>query len=300
MMVGRRELLVGVGGVAIGAIALPRLVMAKKVQDRRDVALNAELERIERSVSGRMGFALHDLDSGYRFSRRGGERFAMCSTFKFIVASVTLKRVDQGQERLDRRIPITSADMVDHAPVTEKHIGPEGMTVGELCAATMTQSDNPAANLLLQAMGGIATYNTFLRSIGDRHTRLDRPEPTINESAPGDPRDTTTPEAMRGNLERLLLGNVLTPASHAILTDWLIANQTGDTRLRAGLPGDWRVGDKTGAGMNGSNNDIAILWPPRRKPVLVTSYLTQSSASFEARNAAHAAVARAVVGVVTM
>ncbi|MBB5685193.1 class A beta-lactamase [Sphingobium boeckii] len=293
-MLGRRDILIGIGGATVGLAALPQLSMGRISKDLRDDALLSELERIERSIDGRMGFSLHDMDSGYRLSRRGGERFPMCSTFKFILAAATLKRVDQGRERLDRRIAIIKADMVEHAPVTEKHIGPAGMTVGALCEATMTQSDNPAANLLLRAMGGVAVYNAFLRSIGDRHSRLDRTEPAINESAPGDPRDTTMPDAMRGNLERLLIGHALTPASRATLTGWMIANKTGDKRLRAGLPKNWRIGDKTGAGLNGSNNDIAILWPPRRKPILMTSYLTESNASFQACNAAHQAVAAAV------
>lgn len=294
-MFERRDILIGISGAVIGMAALPQCARSLKGKDLRGLSLNAELDRIEQSVSGRLGFSLHDMESGYRFSRRGGERFPMCSTFKFILAAAILRRVDQGRERLDRRIAITPADMVEHAPVTEKHIGPAGMTIGELCEATVTQSDNPAANLLLHAIGGIAAYNRFLRSLGDHFSRLDRAEPEINDSAPGDPRDTTTPNAMRGNLERLLLGPVLTPASRTVLAGWLIANQTGDTRLRAGLPQDWQVGDKTGAGMNGSNNDIAILWPPRRKPILLTSYITESAAPFEARNAAHAAVARAVV-----
>jgi len=292
-MVARRDILIGLGGAAIGAAVAP-LAWSRGMADRRGAALGAEIARIERGIGGRLGISLHDTQDGYRFAHRGRERFPMCSTFKFIVAAAILQRVDQGRERLDRRIPIRASDLVEHAPVTEKHVGSRGMTVGELCEATMTQSDNPAANLLVTALGGLPAFGRFTAALGDRRTRLDRMEPKLNESRPGDPRDTTTPDAMRGNLERLLQGNMLTEQSRTILTGWMIANTTGATRLRAGLPQGWRVGDKTGAGANGSNNDIAILWPPARRPIFVTSYLTETKASFEAGSAAQAAVGRAI------
>ena len=292
-MVARRDILIGISGVAIGAAVAP-LAWSRGMADRRGAALGAEIARIERGIGGRLGISLHDTQDGYRFAHRGRERFPMCSTFKFIVTAAILQRVDQRRERLDRRVPIRASDLLDHAPVTERHVGPQGMTVGELCKATVTYSDNPAANLLVAALGGLGPFNRFVASLGDRTTRIDRLEPDLNESRPGDPRDTTTPDAMRADMERLLAGRALSAGSRTILTGWLIANTTGDTRLRAGLPRDWRVGDKTGTGDNGSNNDIAILWPPARRPIFVTSYLTQTKTGV-AGGAVHAAVARAIV-----
>lgn len=134
----------------------------------------------------------------------------------------------------------------------------------------------------------------FARRFGDERLRLDRIETALNEAAPGDPRDTTTPLAMLGALDRLLLGDALSPASRGLLIDWPVACRTGDAKIRAGLPQGWRCGDKTGGGGFGTNNDVAILWPPGRRPVLVASYLTQTVAPVEARNAAHAAVGRAI------
>jgi len=294
-MVARREMLIGMGGVAMSLASLPLWARSPQRGDGRAAALGAEIARIERGIGGRLGISLHDTHDGFRFAHRGGERFAMCSTFKFLVAAAILLRVDEARERLDRRISIRASDLLDHAPVTEQHVGPQGMTVGELCAAAVCQSDNPAANLLIAALGGLGPFNRFLAVLGDRTTRLDRLEPALNESRPGDPRDTTTPDAMRADLERLLVARLLSAKSRTILTGWLIANTTGDARLRAGLPRDWRVGDKTGTGNHGSNNDIAILWPPARRPILVTSYLTETRAGNAAANAAHAAVARAIV-----
>jgi beta-lactamase class A len=246
---------------------------------------------------GRLGVAVLDTEAGRRFAWRGGERFPVASTFKFLLAAAILAEVDRGRERLDRRIPIARSDIVEHAPVTGKHVD-GGLTVAELCEAIIAWSDNPAANLLLPIVGGPAGLTGFARAIGDARFRLDRMETALNQATPGDPRDTTTPEAMLGNLGRLLLGDALSPASRARLTDWLIGCRTGDQKIRAGLPEGWRCGDKTGGGGHGTNNDIAILWPPGRRPILVAAYLTETTAALEARNAALAGIGRAIAAAV--
>jgi beta-lactamase class A len=168
------------------------------------------------------------------------------------------------------------------------------MTLAELCDAAVTLSDNTAGNLLLAAIGGPAGLTAYLRSLGDKVTRLDRIEPFLNDVAPGDRRDTTSPAAVAMTLRQLVLGDALSPDSRARLTGWLVGCKTGDDRLRAGLPAGWRVGDKTGTGPHGDTNDIAVLWPPGRPPLVVTTYLSESSAPPERRNAALATVGRAV------
>ncbi len=248
----------------------------------------------EAQGGGRLGVAVLDTGTGKRFARRGGERFPMASTFKFVLAGAVLARVDGGRESLDRWVPIAASDLVEHAPVTGKHLGAEGLTVSALCEATVVWSDNPAANLLLPAVGGPAGLTAFARELGDDRFRLDRVETALNQATPGDPRDTTTPIAMLGDLDRLLLGAALSPASRARLTDWLVACRTGDQKVRAGLPEGWRCGNKTGGGGHGTNNDVAILWPPGRRPVLVACYLTETTAPLDARDAALAAVGRAI------
>ena len=254
--------------------------------------LPAEWARIEAGSGGRLGVAVLDTGTGARAGHRAGERFPLCSTFKVLAASAVLARVDAGAERLERRVPITPSDLVEHAPATKEHVG-TGMTLAELCEAAITLSDNTAGNLLLGAVGGPAGLTAYARGLGDDLTRLDRTETALNEALPNDPRDTTTPAAMLENLNRLVLGSALSPGSRGHLTGWLIANRTGDARLRAGFPG-WRVGDKTGTGERGTANDVAVLWPPSGAPVVVTVYLTGASGTGEARNAVIAAVGRSV------
>jgi beta-lactamase class A len=253
---------------------------------------------IEKESGGRLGYAMLDTATGKSASHRATERFPMCSTFKFLAAAFILQRVEKGIEHLDRKVVFSTSDLVTYSPITEKRTGPNGMTIAELCVAAITMSDNTAANLLLASFGGPPALTQFLRSIGDPVTRLDRNETTLNEAKPGDPRDTTTPSAMLNNMHNLLLGDILSPASRDQLTQWLLKNTTGKARLQAGLPTDWKEGDKTGSGDNGTTNDIAILWPLNRAPILVAAYLTESPLSAEGRNAILAKIGRATANLI--
>ena len=255
----------------------------------------ARFAAIGRKVGGRLGVASLDTGSGWRVSYRADERFAMCSTFKFLLVAAVLKKVDAGEAQLDRRIAYGKGDLLPHAPVSSAHVAEGALPLSALCEAAIEYSDNTAANLLLKQIGGPDGVTRFARLIGDPVTRLDRTEMTLNTAIKGDPRDTTTPAAMLGDLRHVLLESVLSDASRQQLQSWLIANKTGGERIRAGVPSGWRVGDKTGTGENGATNDIAILWPPNRAPILVAAYLTETSAPLEARNAAHAEIGRIVV-----
>jgi beta-lactamase class A len=185
-------------------------------------------------------------------------------------------------------------EILEYAPVTKEHLKDGGMTLGALCAAAIEQSDNTAGNLLLNAIGGPASLTNFVRTLGDRVTRLDRIEPELNSAIPGDESDTTTPATICLDMQRLLLGDALSEASRRQLEDWLQRNETGGPMIRAGVPKNWIIGDKTGRGSNGATNDIAIMRPPGRAPILLGIYSIGSTATPNDRAAAIAEVATIV------
>lgn len=298
-MIDRRQVLTAL-------TALPALVIAGQASAAATARLTSGISRgmvaLEARSGGRLGVAVLNTANGKTFGYRADERFAMCSTFKALIAGFVLKRVDLGKEQLDRRLRYGKGVLLTHSPVTERHVT-DGMTVGELCEATVTQSDNAAANLLLDTFGGPAALTTFLRGLGDKVTRCDGYEPGINIVKAGEIHDTTSPNAMLATLRTLTLGTALSPASRAQLVAWLVANQTGDARLRAGLPAGWKVGDKAGSwgdGKTGTTNDIAVIWPrtpagSERPPLLITAYLGNATLDNDGRNAVIAEVARLVV-----
>lgn len=236
--------------------------------------LPQQVAALEATSGGRIGVYALDTDTGKFAGHREDQRFPMCSTFKFLLAATVLKRVDDSKQSLGDVLPIPNKPLVGHSPLTEPHAGAT-MSVAALCNAILNQSDNTAANVLLDAIGGPPAITAFARSIGDEFTRLDRNEPDLNSSIDGDPRDTTTPTAMAKNLQRILLGNTLKPASRRQITEWMENSLTGLERLRKNMPEGWRAADKTGSNGEHTTNDIAVLWPIHRAPVIVTCYITQ-------------------------
>ena len=250
----------------------------------------AAVGAIQTRVGGRIGAYMLDTQSQLELAFNARERFAMCSTFKLMLAAAILQRVEAGALSLDDKLPVRPEDMVPHAPITSTHVAEGSMSVRDLCAAIVTVSDNAAANILLEPLGGPAALTQFLRGIGDRVTRLDRTEVELNTNLPGDPRDTTTPRAMALSMEKVLLGDVLSTQSRLQLVAWMRQSTTGRQRLRAGVPADWKAGDKTGNGRNGAANDVMVAWPPGRSAVIAAVYMSQSTQAANALDGAHAEI----------
>lgn len=258
--------------------------------------VRSRLQRLEQESGVTLGLWALDTGNGKRLSYRGEERFAFCSTFKAVLAGAILHRSQTDAGLLERRIIYPASKIVVYSPVTEKHVS-DGMTVAELCAAAVQYSDNTAANLLLELVDGPAGLTAFARGIGDPAFRLDRNEPELNTALPNDPRDTTTPLAMGVTLQRLLLKDGLHADSQRQLQDWLKGNTTGDTRIRAGVPQGWVMGDKTGSGDYGVANDVGIIWPTGRAPWILVVYTRGQEKSSPWNSEAIAAATRVVVDV---
>ncbi|ARP93785.1 hypothetical protein CAL15_04945 [Bordetella genomosp. 13] len=257
-------------------------------------ALDQALADLEKQSRGRLGVALTDTATGQVASYRGDERFLMLSSFKTLAAAYVLARADRGEDQLTRRMPIAESDLVEYAPVTKQHVGPRGMTLAELCHATVTTSDNTAVNLMHRSYGGPQALTRFIRSLGDTVTRHDRYEPELNVPHPTEPMDTTSPHAMNRTLGALLFGKALKPESRELLQSWLLANTTGGKRLRAGLPADWKVGEKTGTYSRVGSNDAGFARAPGGSPIIVSVYLETTAIPMPERDRIIADVGRQV------
>ncbi len=260
MLVGRRAFVAFAGLLACGVDppAAPVLESATK-----------RIDEIESEIGGRIGVCALDTASGGRVLHRAGERFAMCSTFKWLLVAAICARAERGLLELDD-------------------------SIASQCDAAIIDSDNTAASNLLKRAGGPSGLTQWLVSVGDETTRVDRDEPLLNENAPGDPRDTTTPEAMVQTMKTLLLGSTLDDKSRKRITDAMKQCRTGTRRLRAGFPKDWTIGDKTGTGERGAINDVAIAWRKYHSPILVACYMTEVKADMDTAELAHTRIARIV------
>lgn len=225
-----------------------------------------EFSQLEKKFDARLGVYAIDTGTNRTISYRPNERFAYASTYKALAAGVLLQQ--NSIDKLNEVINYTKDDLVEYSPVTEKHVD-TGMTLGEIVEATVRSSDNTAGNILLNKIGGPKGYEKALRQMGDRVTMADRFETELNEAIPGDIRDTSTAKAIATNLKAFTVGNALPAHKRNILTEWMKGNATGDKLIRAGVPTDWVVGDKSGAGSYGTRNDIAIVWPPNKAPIII-------------------------------
>ncbi|MEU6331771.1 class A beta-lactamase [Streptomyces sp. NPDC047049] len=253
-----------------------------------------EFKKLEQRFDARLGVYAIDTGTGREVAYNDGERFAHASTFKALAAGAVLRR--HSPNGMDKVIRYSKGDLVDYSPITEKHVG-AGMTLRELCDAAVRFSDNTAGNLLFDALGGPKGLNAALKGIGDHVTRMERREPELNRWAPGEQRDTSTPRALAKDLRAFVLGDVLGKGERAQLAKWLRTNTTGDELIRAGMPKNWKVGDKTGAGSTyGTRNDIAVVWRPHAAPVVVAIMSRRSTADAPYDNKLIAEAASVVAG----
>ncbi len=286
MSLSRRHVLAA--GAAFGLAGC-----SAEVRHAADMA--GRMLELKKRHGGRIGVSA--LQGGKSVNLDSTERFAMCSTFKWVLATAILSQSDQGKLGLDRDIAYGQGDLLDYAPVTGAHVAEGRMAVRDLCAAAVSLSDNTAANLLLPLAGGPSGLTQFVRTLGDATTRFDRTEPDLNTNVDGDERDTTTPQAMAALLKTVFTGTVLKPASRDQLKAWMVATSTGQKRIRAALPTGWTAGDKTGTGENGAVNDVAVIWPDSGDPIFMAIYTSGGTLDAAGREAVIADTAKLALDV---
>lgn len=282
--------------VPLAVVALSLLVVPTSPADDQSslASFSSQIAALENEAGGCVGVAALNTADGKRLEYNADRRFAMCSTFKLLLAAAVFSRIDRHADNADRHVTFDRRDLEQCSPMVGLHVQNGFMTVLDLCAAAVIHSDNSAANLLLQTIGGPTALTAYLRTIGDSVTRLDRTEPSLNSNLAGDNRDTTTPRAMLDTMQKVLLSDLLSPKSRQQLQNWLAQSKTGLTRLRSGINPDFRVGDKSGSGDNGATNDVAIVWPKTSAPFLIAAYYTDSTGVAEIRDLVLARVARIV------
>ncbi|MFF2958819.1 class A beta-lactamase [Streptomyces sp. NPDC057963] len=294
----RRAVLAGGLGAALATASVPSAAHASAPESESA----RKLRDLERDHAARLGVFGWNTATGKVVLHRGDERFPMCSAFKTLAVGAVLRDLDHDGTFLSKVIHYTEQDIerAGGAPVTGlcENLA-QGMTVEALCGAAISQSDNTAANLLLEELGGPTSVTRFCRSIGDSVTRLDRWEPELNSAEPERLTDTTSPRAIGRSYARLALGHALEAGDRKRLTGWLLANTTGGKRLRAGLPEDWTVGDKTGTGRYGTTNDVGIAWPSRRGPIVMAVLSTQHAEDAQADDLLIAEAAAVLVPALT-
>lgn len=252
---------------------------------------DAGFRRLESTHRARLGVYAIDTGSHRIVSWRGGERFAYASTYKAMLVGLVLRT---RSIRLDHVVHYDQAQLAGHSPDTGKHLA-DGMSVRALCVAAIRDSDNTAANLLTDQLGGVRAFAASLHRIGDRVSRPVRTETSLNTAVPGDTRDTSTPRTFATDLAGLAVGDRLPPDRRDLLDGWLRGSTTGADLVRAGVPHGWTVGDKSGTGDYGTRNDLAVVWPPHRAPIVLAVFGTRQAKNATPDDSLVAAAAKTVL-----
>ena len=250
------------------------------------------LKQQEQQPNARIGMAVVNAQGEMMFGYRQDERFPLTSTFKVLACAALLDKLQQTGGSLDEHVTIKPSELLDYAPITKHYLAPATLSLRMLCAAAVSYSDNTAGNRILAYLGGPEAITHYMRRMGDEVTRLDRVEPTLNEATPGDARDTSSPAKMAAGLQKILTSSSLSPAYRETLTTWMREDKVGDALLRAALPKDWVIADKTGAGGHGSRAIIAAVYPPKQPPFYVAMYITQTTAPMKTADATIAATGK--------
>ena len=294
----RRHFLYGLGACGLG-LTLPFFALrgSHAASSWEEDRVRSQLEALEVHAGGRLGVALFQQSRGELFNHRGGQRFPLCSTFKVLLAGAVLHKSLYEPHLLSTPIDLKAEDMLPHSPVCQAAIN-KSLTVQALCIAALTESDNAATNLLLDVVGGPQALRSFVwSSLGDHIFRLDRREPDVNNVSPRDVRDSTTPTAMAASVGSLVLGeNILPAAERRMLVQWLKDTKTGTARIRAGVPRNWQVGNRSGTGPYGITNDVALLWPPEGEPYVLALYYMQEDPQADIKEELLAEVAQLLCG----
>ena len=294
-----------IGGAAVTTVALAGSLAGCSEKVTQALGFAQRMIEIQKRHGGRVGVSAltgtslagtstANAEANGSLSIQSTERFAMCSTFKWVLAAAILQQVDLGKLKVSQLVKYGKKDLLEYAPVTTLHVSKGEMTIGDLCAAAVSLSDNTAANLLLPLIGGPAGLTAFVRGLGDTVTRFDRTEPSLNSNIDGDEKDTTTPEAMSTLLRTVFTGAVLKPESLKLLKDWMVATTTGNARIRAGVPSGAVVADKTGTGEHNASNDVGVVWLPNKPPVFLSIYTSGGTLDADGRNAVIADISKLV------
>ena len=253
-----------------------------------------DLAALEAEFDARVGISVVDTETGATVSHRADERFGYASSLKALAAAQLLH--DVPAEQREEVVTWTAADVEasGYSPVTSEHVA-DGLTLAQLAEAAVRKSDNTALNIVLDRVGGPAGLDQGLEDIGDTTTDVVNREPDLNTIEPGSTDDTSTPAAFTADLGALLDSRWLDAPDRALLLDWMSGNATGDTLIRAGAPDGWVVADKSG-GAGGIRNDVAVVTPPGRAPIVVTVFTTRNDPDARYDDALVARAAAIVLG----
>jgi beta-lactamase class A len=263
--------------------------------------LNEELERLAGERKPRaIAVALHDVQSGLRFSLQGDRWFHAASTIKVAVLVAVFRAADEGRLRLDGSLhvrnrfisvadgsPFHLSRDSDAMPELYKRIG-RVAKISELAEGMIVASSNLATNLLLDYVT-VEYARNVLRNAQVEGVELRRGVEDHAAHEKGINNQVTANGLLR--LLSALRGDFLSAKSKEQAIRILL-EQRFDSMIPAGLPAHAVVAHKTGE-ISTACHDMGIVYLPEREPYLAV-ILTEFDSDRDGRRETVAAISEAI------
>lgn len=333
----RRTLLFALSALPLAACEPPMKRTGARTPELNAALLDSEIADIaDRAQPGILEVAVQNLDGGEMWAWNGKKAFPMQSVFKAPLGAAVLAEVDARRLDLDEQIVIAEEDISPAmSAVADAWPGVTTYSVRDLLVRAVGESDNTAADVLMKRIGGPGVVTAWLRSQRLREIRVDRYERELQPELAGlpswriawkgweafraardavpeadriaalnrylsDPRDTSTAAGMLNFLRQLASGELLSPASTALLLRIMTDSPTGQNRLKAGLPRGATIAHKTGTsstdlGLTAVTNDVGVVTLRDGRRYAVAVFLAASPQDEAAREKTIADAMRTIV-----
>jgi beta-lactamase class A len=264
--------------------------------------LNEELERLVGERKPRaIAVAVHDVQSGLRFSLQGDRWFHAASTIKVAVLVAVFRAADEGRLRLDDSLhvrnrfisvadgsPFHLSRDSDAMPELYKRIG-RVAKISELAEGMIVASSNLGTNLLLDYVT-VEYARNVLRNAQVDGVELRRGVEDHAAHEKGINNQVTANGLLR--LLSALRGDFLSAKSKEQAIRILL-EQRFDSMIPAGLPAHAVVAHKTGE-ISTACHDMGIVYLPEREPYLAVILTEFDSDRDGGRRATVAAISEAI------
>lgn len=264
-------------------------------------SLRSEIAAIAARSGGTIGAGIMNLDTRDTLFFQDDPVYPMHSVFKFPIAMAILHQVDEGKLKLDQKIYIDKKWMVPDTWSPLRDAFPDGnidLTLAQLLAYMVSQSDNIACDFLIDLAGGEAVINDYVHGLGVKEIAIVASEAKMATAWDVQFSNFCAPSAMVQLLDILNKGTALSKDSNDFLWDIMLKTSTGPKRLKGLLPEGVQVAHKTGTsgkrdGVTAATNDAGIILLPNGQKLAVVVYVMNAKSDESTREGTIAQIAKA-------
>ena len=286
----------------VKAISLIAVFILPFCAQAQQSTLRAQIIELSKPAKGIVGVSVLGLEDRDTVNVHSTAKLVMHSVIKLPIAMAVLHLVDSGLFTLDKTIKIKKKDLDTlYSPLRDKFPDGGDFTLRELLSYMVSQSDNDAADAVLNFLGGTDQVDYYLHQIA-KINGMDVNASEIDMAKDWGAQYTNWAKTvdMVKLLDKIYNGNLFSPASKDFLIKIMQQTTTGPNRIKGLLPAGTVVAHKTGtsptnaAGLSPATNDAGVITLPNGKHVAIAVFVCNSTADEATREKVIANISKAV------